>query len=650
MKINFNKKRWKKIGIVLFGIFIFLLTLILLLKNTIFNYVVESKIQHFNNSHIGQIVIKDYKLSGISRIDFDSIYFISPFDTIGTIDSLSITFKPFNAIFGHIIIKEIFWQNTFLTLCKYDSTDNLSTLFERKIKNTTTTLSRPDYSERSSLIFKALFDILPQKGTISNIKILIKQKDNNKVHIDIPFIKIQDYKFNFPVTLSNKNNKQHFLFVNIISPENRTIYSKIVNKFNKNNFFPGYENIKLKAHFDTAFFSIRQTTKSGNIILIGQSELLHLFVNQPAISFSDVYIDKVRLDYHITITKNAFVLDSTSQAYINQLMLKPYVSYQVYPTKLLNIKINKPSFPAQELFSSLPEGLFPNTSGIKAKGNLSYKLNFEVDFSQIDSLKLESELKPEKLSIYQFGNINLAKLDSDFVHTVYENQVPIDQIYISYSNSTYIPLQQISPYLRNALLCTEDGAFYWHKGFIQEAFQQALIQNIKRKRFARGGSTITMQLVKNLYLNRYKTISRKLEEMLIVWIIENMRFCSKDRIFEIYLNIIELGPSIYGVSKGSSFYFNKKPDELTLPEAIFMASIVPKPKHFASSFDSTGMLKPSVQDFLKFVANRMLSKQMISQEEYEAFSPQLELKGPAKNFLKPDSLSLDELLPPINFY
>lgn len=647
MKIHFNKKCWKKVGIGLFGMFI----LFFLLKNTIFKYIIDTKIKNFNNSHVGQIVIKDYKLSGISRIDFKSIYFISPFDTIGTIDSLSITFKPFNAIFGHIIIKEIFWQNTFITLCKYDSTDNFSTLFKRKIKNITKTIttSQLDYSERSSLIFKALFDILPQKGTISNIHILIKQKDNSKLHISIPFVKIQDYKMNFPITLSDKQNKQHFLWVNIISPENRTIYSKLVNKFNSNDFFPGYNKIKLKAHFDTAFFSIHQTTEGGNILLTGQSQLLHLFVNQPAISFSDVYIDKLRLDYHITITKNAFVLDSTSHAYINQLMLKPYVSYQVYPTKLLNIIINKPSFPAQELFSSLPKGLFPNTSGIKAKGNLSYKLNFKVDFSQIDSLKLESELKPEKLSIYQFGNINLAKLDSDFVHTVYENQVPIDQIHISYSNPAYIPLQQISPYLKNALLCTEDGAFYWHKGFIQEAFQQALIQNVKRKRFVRGGSTITMQLVKNLYLNRYKTISRKLEEMLIVWIIENMRFCSKDRMFEIYLNIIEFGPSIYGVSKGSSFYFNKKPYELTLPESIFMASIVPKPKHFASSFDNTGTLKPAVQDILKFVANKMLSKQMISQAEYEAFQPQIELKGPAKMFLKPDSLSLDKLLPPIDF-
>jgi membrane peptidoglycan carboxypeptidase len=261
-------------------------------------------------------------------------------------------------------------------------------------------------------------------------------------------------------------------------------------------------------------------------------------------------------------------------------------------------------------------------------------LNFTADFSLIDSLKLESELKPEHFYITSYGNVNLAKLDSDFYHTVYEKEEPVEVIHVSYSNPDFIPISQIAPYLRNALLCTEDGAFYWHRGFIQEAFQQALIQDIKSKRFVRGGSTITMQLVKNLYLNRHKTISRKLEEMLLVWLIEDMRLCSKDRMFELYLNIIEFGPGIYGVSKGSHFYFNKKPSELSLPEAIFMASIVPKPKHFVSSFDSTGTLKPAVQDFIKFVANRMLSKNMITQPELDAFQPIIKLTGVAKNMLK----------------
>ncbi len=652
MNIHFNKKLFKKIGLALLGTVLFFIILVLFLKDTIFKHYVDSKIRHFNDTHIGQIVIKNYDLSGLSRVDIDSIYFISPYDTICTIDTLSITIRPFKAIFGDIAIKDIFWKNTNIKLCKYDSTDNFSSLFKRKNVDTASTVTntRPDYTERSSIIFKAIFDILPEKGSISNINILIKRKEKDDLNISIPFININDYKINFPITVSDKKQKQHFFFANIIFPDDRTIYSKLVNKYDEKDFFPGYKDLQLKAHFDTAFFSIHQATESGNIVLTGKSEMLHLFINQPAISYSDVIFDKLRLNYHLTITENSFILDSTSQVHFNQLTFNPNIRFQVYPTKQLEININKTSFPAQELFSSLPEGLFHNTYGIKAKGNLSYKLHFLADFSIIDSLKLESDLKPEKLYIYSYGNVNLAKLDSDFTHTVYENEEPVEQIYASYSNPNYTPLQQISPYLRNALLCTEDGAFYWHRGFIQEAFQQALIQNIKRKRFARGGSTITMQLVKNLYLNKHKNISRKLEEMLIVWTIENMRLCSKDRMFEIYLNIIEFGPHTYGVSKGTHFYFNKKPSELTLPEAIFMASIVPKPKHFASSFDSTGTLKPAVQDFLKYVANKMLSKEMINQADIDEFQPNVELKGPAKELLKQkkDSVNLDEILPPLD--
>src|SRR5664279_2476881 len=117
-----------------------------------------------------------------------------------------------------------------------------------------------------------------------------------------------------------------------------------------------------------------------------------------------------------------------------------------------------------------------------------------------------------------------------------------------------------------------------------------MILNIKERRFARGGSTITMQLVKNVFLNRNKTIARKLEEILLVWLIENQQLCSKERMFEVYLNIIELGPHIYGANEAAHFYFKKDASKLNLQESIFLASIIPKPKWFMYSFDKSGNL------------------------------------------------------------
>jgi hypothetical protein len=627
---------WKKISLLSGGFLIFVFILLFALKNVIFNYLVESKIKHFNETHKGKISVKMFKLSGINEIAFDSILITSPFDTLCTIDTMNIRINTWEAVFGNISINEIYWENTHINICKYDSTYNYTFLFNKINPDTLLNKKKeePDYIQRTKMIMNMLFDALPEKGNISNITIAVKRKDDDDIQISIPFININNYRMNFPLLVSDKNEKQTFFIASIIFSDDKTIFSKIVSSYKTTDFLPGFRKMQLKAHIDTAVFSISQEFQHGNLVLHGDGELLHLLINQPSLSYSDIAFDHLQLNYQFIVSKNSFTLDSTSVLQFNKLTFNPYIRFQVYPTKQLEIHINKPSFPAQELFSSLPEGLFHDTYGIKAKGNLSYHLNFTADFSLIDSLKLESELKPEHFYITSYGNVNLAKLDSDFYHTVYEKEEPVEVIHVSYSNPDFIPISQIAPYLRNALLCTEDGAFYWHRGFIQEAFQQALIQDIKSKRFVRGGSTITMQLVKNLYLNRHKTISRKLEEMLLVWLIEDMRLCSKDRMFELYLNIIEFGPGIYGVSKGSHFYFNKKPSELSLPEAIFMASIVPKPKHFVSSFDSTGTLKPAVQDFIKFVANRMLSKNMITQPELDAFQPIIKLTGVAKNMLK----------------
>jgi membrane peptidoglycan carboxypeptidase len=161
-----------------------------------------------------------------------------------------------------------------------------------------------------------------------------------------------------------------------------------------------------------------------------------------------------------------------------------------------------------------------------------------------------------------------------------------------------------------------------------------MILNIKERRFARGGSTITMQLVKNVFLNRNKTIARKMEEILLVWLIENQQLCSKERMFEVYLNIIELGPHVYGAGEAARFYFNKDASKLTLPESIFIASIIPRPKWFMYSFDETGHLRQSEKDFFRLLSGKMLNKGQISQEEFDKLDPDIILKGPAKLLLK----------------
>jgi hypothetical protein len=121
----------------------------------------------------------------------------------------------------------------------------------------------------------------------------------------------------------------------------------------------------------------------------------------------------------------------------------------------------------------------------------------------------------------------------------------------------------------------EDPGFQHHRGFITQAFANSFIDNLKLGRFFRGGSTITMQLAKNIWLTRDKTLGRKIQEFFLAQAIESCY--TKDEILELYLNVVEFGPDQYGVAAGSQYWFNRGPGELLPPEAFWLASILPRP-------------------------------------------------------------------------
>lgn len=128
-----------------------------------------------------------------------------------------------------------------------------------------------------------------------------------------------------------------------------------------------------------------------------------------------------------------------------------------------------------------------------------------------------------------------------------------------------------------AVMNFEDMAFMYHKGYLSEAFQNSFIENVQKNKFLRGGSTITQQTAKNLWLNRDKTIGRKITELFLAQTLESCM--SKEQIMELYLNIIEFGPNTYGVKNGSKFWFKKDPADLDEVEAFWLASILTNPKN-----------------------------------------------------------------------
>jgi len=142
----------------------------------------------------------------------------------------------------------------------------------------------------------------------------------------------------------------------------------------------------------------------------------------------------------------------------------------------------------------------------------------------------------------------------------------------------WVPLSKITPYLSKSGLIAEDDKFWNHEGFNYEAIQKAIEKDIKVKKFKFGGSTISQQLARNLYLSPEKTLFRKIREAIITWRME--KALSKRRILELYLNVVEWGHGIFGVEAASRRYYGKTSSELTPQEAARLATVLPNPRRY----------------------------------------------------------------------
>lgn len=162
-------------------------------------------------------------------------------------------------------------------------------------------------------------------------------------------------------------------------------------------------------------------------------------------------------------------------------------------------------------------------------------------------------------------------------------------------------LRQISPHLQHAVVVVEDARFYQHGGFDWEAIVEAAERDWAAKSFEYGGSTISQQLVKNLYLSSEKSPIRKMKEALITPVMEAK--LTKRRILEVYLNVVEWGEGLYGAEAASNYYFSKSAAELTPQEAAFLAATLPAPRYY-QNHRSTRYLQKRMEFILQAMQRR----------------------------------------------
>ncbi|MBD91117.1 MAG: hypothetical protein CL940_12340 [Deltaproteobacteria bacterium] len=228
---------------------------------------------------------------------------------------------------------------------------------------------------------------------------------------------------------------------------------------------------------------------------------------------------------------------------------------------------------------SIPPALVPRLEGWTLEGDMSFQARFTLDMDFIYGLTLDvdGDLKDcEALSLGDHVNVNeLARYE--WTHYPIEpergrlDDVPVGPATPHWTSSSQIPL-----FVKAGAIVTEDRGFASHKGVRWDLIAKALRLDLHKERFVYGGSTITQQLVKNLFLTREKTLSRKLEELVISWQME--RHFSKEELLTFYLNVIEYGPDLYGIRRAAAFYFGKAPAHLTPAEGAFLMGLKPYPR------------------------------------------------------------------------
>ena len=163
--------------------------------------------------------------------------------------------------------------------------------------------------------------------------------------------------------------------------------------------------------------------------------------------------------------------------------------------------------------------------------------------------------------------------------------------------SAVIPLE-----MKWAVILAEDSNFYKHEGIDVKAIKNAIKYDLEKKSFARGASTITQQVAKNLYLSREKTISRKIKEIVLAKRMEQE--LTKGRIIELYLNVIELGPMVYGIGHGAQYYFGKPASALTPRECAFIAAMLPGPRMAYNPYKNLGKVLKRSNMILRLLHNK----------------------------------------------
>lgn len=608
---------------------------------------VSDKMEHDYDSNFS---IKKASFQGFSGISLENVLLVPKHaDTLLNVESIQTNINFWKLLTGDVQLGTLHVKNGFVKLVKDENGRNFDAFLKRKSNEDTTNIET-NYAKRAYRLLNQALNLVPTDMNLENVSLRMDDM-GRKVNLDLKKLRLEDKELETSIGVTADNFQQHWKIKGFADPRRKKTDLRFFNLDTGKIRIPYIdERFNMKAGFDSIRLNVSNIEMDGGELHIdGFTSIVNFTVNHPKIANKDVVIKQAKFDYNLLFGEDFVAVDSTSSVTLNKMKFSPYVFYQKTKedkNQIYALKVKIPKMKAQDFIVSLPEGLFTNFEGMEAEGNFSYDLDFLYNKNKPGELVFDSKLNKENLKITKYGEANLSKLNGNFAYRAIINGVRQRQIEVGMSNPNYTPLDQISPYIRKAVLTSEDPSFFSHRGFINEAFKQSIIKNIKTKRFSRGASTISMQLIKNVFLTREKTLSRKLEEILLVYILENNRIASKERMLEVYFNIIEWGPNVYGIGEAAYFYFGKHPSQLNLNESLFLASIVPRPRGFMWQFDNQGKLKSFAEKRNEYMTNLMIRRGLLTQDDTLQKHFPVEITGPARSFLRikaPDSTAVDTI-------
>jgi hypothetical protein len=273
--------------------------------------------------------------------------------------------------------------------------------------------------------------------------------------------------------------------------------------------------------------------------------------------------------------------------------------------------------PCQDLVAALPPGLAPALRGLELGGRLSASAHVGIDWARLSSIEHTESIDARGCRVVRDApGADVSALRGSFPHHVTDAAGRPRDFPVGPSNPSFRPLARMSRHVVSAFLTAEDRQFWRHGGFDPAMLGRALGHDLAVGRIEKGASTITQQLAKNLFLTPDRTIGRKLEEAVIAWRLEQL--LPKQRILELYLNVIELGPGVYGVAEAAQHYFGKDPARLQPLEAAHLAALAPNPKLFARRIEAVPGEREKWLDHLRDLLGMMARSHRLTPEEAQA--------------------------------